>query len=302
MDLNNETPKSYIPYSYISGFLKFLARNKDRIKVITYDDLCWAPGDTNLDHYKSEFQRWESEKREGRIDNKYIYLILQHDVDSQPARTKEVLLDELRYGIPSNVMIFNKRINRKLLGATGVVEIGDYDIDWPLLKKIQRDAGFVIGYHCNAYERAGFCREKAVEIMHRDIRELSEHVPIKYLSAHGGVRDANGLSNASLDLPEEFATRIRWIHNRYTIRLHAQYSDGGINGKRDPSSRDLRTFAETWEPGKRYRVLLHPQYYDYTYSTSSRLMDAAWYQELIFDSKNPEFDPWADVKLRALNI
>ena len=83
------------------------------------------------------------------------------------------------------------------------------------------------------------------------------------------------------------------------MRFHGNYSDGGLNNrKRDPNQRDLRDFVKTWEQGKRYRVLLHPQYYHNPFSPSEWLSTADWYRKMTKQcSSNQEELIWKNVKL-----
>jgi hypothetical protein len=208
-------------------------------------------------------------------------VLLQHDVDAFPERTHAILREEEALGLRSNIMVFNRRLNRRRLRDTGVLEQREYPLDQALLQRLQAK-GFVIGYHCNAYEWAQFDTAKAVKIFERDVAELRQRFDIRFFCPHGGVRDAQGHSNAMLDIPPSLRTSLRWVLNRHTVRFHGTYSDGGINSPTlDAASKDLRGFVNTWKPGRRYRILTHPQYYDASWTRLPQLNGVPWYEEIL---------------------
>ncbi len=290
--------QSCFPYLYALGFLKFIHRHRDRIDVITYDELDWGQDYNYQAFYPEEHRSWKESLKSGQRSGEKVYLILQHDVDQEPNQTHDLISDEQRLGIRSNVMVFNRKIDRRVLSKHGEVVVSDYEVDWQFLRSFQQEEGFVIGYHCNAYERAGFDRKLAEDLFLQDVKELRRRLEIRYFSPHGGVRDQYGVSNASLDLPGALHQDLRWVHNRYSIRLDAQYSDGALNGKRDPEKRDLRDFVRSWKQGRRYRILIHPQYYGRRFETAKRLSEASWYREIVQNvAADENFDPWESVQL-----
>lgn len=206
--------------------------------------------------------------------------MIQHDVDTQPERTHNLLRYEAARGIPSNVMIFNRRVNRRKLAATGELEFTPYPIDFKLLRVLQAQ-GFVIGYHANAYEQAQYDEARAREIFLQDVDSLRRQIDIRFFSAHGGTPGPGELNNRDLRLPADMLRDLVWVHNGATPYFSLSYSDGGINSpRRDPAKRDLRDFVRQWRPGNRYRVLTHPQYYHDPCRRSPRLSGAAWYEEV----------------------
>lgn len=285
-----------LPFEFFVDFLDFIHRNRDLIEVITYADLCWEDDTEYEDHYREEWERWRSRLRDGRVDNSKIYLLIQHDVDNFPERTAQAVNVERSYGVPSNVMIFNESIERVTLAKYGYLRRKAYPVDFELLKKAESE-GFVVGYHCNAVERANFDPDAAQEILREDLKELSRHFNVCYFSPHGGVRGPSGESNAAIELPVELRADVKWVHNRHTVRFDGSYSDGGLNGKRiDAESRDPREFIKTLRLGGRYRMLFHPQYYDTPYSETIRLGAARWYQEVIarYGRGESAVDVWPD--------
>jgi len=297
-DLINGDKQGYIPLEFLVDFLEFLRRNQETVEVITYDDLDWKDDFNYQESYPTEWENWNRQLRTGARNPNKIYVILQHDVDARPERTMAILNEEQRLGIPSNVMLFHRRINRRHFQKTGELLYTEYDLDMVALRRFQ-DKGFVFCYHCNAFERALFNVDKAMEIFQEDVNALRWHLKIRYFSPHGGPRSAEGRTSNSLPVPESLRRSIRWVANRRSVRFTASFSDGGPNSqKRDPSERDLRDFVRSWKPGNRYRVLTHPQYYHSPCGVSPRLSEAAWYSEVLkfYNTKRPG-SAWDEVTL-----
>lgn len=290
--------QAVFPLGYFTDFLEFLAANRERIEVLTYADLDWA-GDWDYEHnYPVEWQNWQASLRDGRRDPEKIYVFLQHDVDDAPERTEAVLREEERLGLPSCVMIFNRRLDRRLLQDSGEPREKAYVTDDDYLRHLEKK-GWIIGYHSNAYEQSAFDKEKAEEIFIRDMRELRERFTIEFFCPHGGVRDADGRSNAVLEIPDSLRLSIRWVLNRHTLKFNGVYSDGAINSpRRDATKRDLREFVKTWRPGRRYRILTHPQYYHTTFGATQALAGVEWYEAML-DSYRDASTPgaWTGVSL-----
>lgn len=282
----------YFPLEFALDFLRFLRTHDDVIEVLTYADLDWGDDYDYERSYPSEWRTWKQQMREGLRDPNKIYVLLQHDVDSVPERSIRLLKEEEALGLPSNVMIFRERVNRRYLVRTGKLRLTPYEIEPDLLARLESGHRFVIAYHANAYERAGFDYVKARELMEEDVAVLRERFRIDYFSPHGGPPGPDGQSNTAVDPPPSFDGSVRWVANKYTAKFDGMYSDGGINSpKRDPAKRDLRDFVRTWKPGGRYRVLLHPQYYHSPTNPSPRMQGTPWYDELL---QRPE-GAWDDV-------
>lgn len=292
---------SYLPLDYFADFVRFLDRRRAEIEVITYDDLAWSDDWDYRGHYPLEAAAWRSALRAGKRDPHKAYVLLQHDVDSHPQRTLDVLKVEADLGIRSNVMIFNRRMDRKHLNRTGEVRERTYFPDYGALKEYEK-MGFVIGYHCNAYERSGYSREEAKRMMCEDIDELQRNFSLHYMSAHGGPVGPDGKSNNSLEMPSALACRVRWVHNGYGIFVDAGYSDGGISsGRRPAESFDLRPFVRALRPGGRYRILTHPQYYAKKPRANPSLR-AAWYEEVLASyAATPPRNVWDNIELGEAN-
>ena len=301
MTIQKENDKRpYFPFSYLYGFLQFLYNNNNKIKIITYKDLDWKPGDNSPESYREEFLRWINTIKQGRRDPNLIYLLLQHDIDASPERAVELLNHELENEIVSNIMIFNKRINRKILEKTGVVKYTRYEIDQKYFKKLEKNHRFVIGYHSNAMERANYSKESAKEIFMDDVLELRKQYLIEYYSPHGGVPGPNGLNNIDIVPPSSLANPPRWIHNGRSPSFNGYFSDGGIDSINiDPSTRDLRDFVRRWKPGNRYRVLIHPQYYGHDVRKSPRLENTEWYESMMaMHRANEDENIWKNLTLQ----
>jgi hypothetical protein len=199
-------------------------------------------------------------------------------------------------GVPSNVMVFNRRVDRGHFISTGEMKYTQYDLDFDLLKQVQQK-GFVIGYHMNAYERSKYDVELACQIFLEDIEALSRHLHIEFFSAHGGSPGPRQINNRDLDITK-LDTSLTWVHNGKTPVFDLNYSDGGINSmKRDPAKRDLRDFVKLWSRGKRYRVLTHPQYYHDPPGRSPRLSGTPWYEEVLsLYAASPRNVAWQNVQ------
>jgi hypothetical protein len=287
---------SYIPFGYLADFLGFLDRKRDVIETLTYRALSWDEDWDCEEGYPREAAAWRRSLASGARDARKAYVLLQLDVDSVPERTMAALRVEEQLGLRSNVMIFNRRIDRRHYRDTSEVRYTDYIGDYAYLQSLEAK-GFVIGYHCNAYERSGFSRPEAGRILLEDIEALSRHFRLEFMSAHGGPRDAEGKSNSSLRLPREARRRVRWIHNGYNVEFDGSFTDGGINsGRRAADAFDLRQFVQRMRPGSRYRILLHPQYYTDEVEANPHLR-SPWYGEVLDAySRSPRRNVWDAVQ------
>lgn len=286
MQLFQTNPNAYFPIDYLIHLFEFLKKN-NQYKIITYDDLCWQKNDYPEKLYPNEYINWNKIK-----DKNKIYILFQHDVDSVPERTEKLLREEIRLGIKSSVMIFNKRVNRTELKKNKKLSFTRYDLDKKFLLRIQKK-GFIIGYHMNAVEQSLHNLKVANKIFNADIDELREIFNIKYFSAHGGVTGKNNMNNYSIKY--QYNKNLIWVHNKISARFEKTFSDGGINNTNklvSPDSRSLINFLNDMKPGRRYRILLHPQYYDKNMKPNKILEDQEWYKNILnFDyTKNNFFE------------
>lgn len=299
LDTDEAEGQGYFPLSYYIGFLDLVANNPDLFEVVTYDDFDWGADRDRQAKYPSELSNWNSWINASPARKKKIYILLQHDVDSFPAMTERVLREEERLGIPSNVMLFNRRLHRTLLERRGQFAETEYPIDWNYLDHLVRNKGFVAGYHCNAYERSQFNQSLAVQLFREDLQQMRTRIRINYFSAHGGPRDADGQSNSILNLPLDACQGARWVHNGGGPVFAGEYSDGGIrNSTRPPRSYDLRSFIAHAKPGNRYRVLTHPQYFSDQPVPVPTLCGMKWYDEALAVCDEPnQKQYWAAEKM-----
>jgi hypothetical protein len=278
---DEKSSPGYFPRSYLIDLFRFVRDNTDTVRCITYKDFCWGDDFAYEDGYRSEWREWQHRLKDGRLDPDKIYVVIQYDVDTAPERTMDLLRDPHHDGIPANTMIFVRRLDRRFLVQSKQIEYTVYPLDEELLRRRQA-AGSVVGYHFNAYERSGWNAHRAQEIFSEDVADLRQRFDIDFCSAHGGVPDSEGRNNNSLQIPEALRTSLRWVHNKYSPRFNGQFSDGGHqNSKLSPNQRDLRDFVATWRPGGRYRILLHPQYYDSGFVASPSYSGTPWYDDLI---------------------
>lgn len=268
------------PAPYIDSFYAAIAAPDSGVRVLTYADLDFD-GDWDYEHnYPGERAAWERALAAGEIDPSKVYLMLQHDVDTAPELTHRMLRVQEGLGIRSTVMVFNRLVDRSRLKREGVVSLLDYELDHNLLSDLER-RGWVVGYHANAYEQAAFDTDQAERIFAEDVAALRERHTIDFFCPHGGARDAEGKSNVHFGIPPAFRTSVRWTLNLHTPKFDGIFSDGGLAGRRDaPDRLDLRTFIAKWRPGKRYRMLIHPQYYGERYAPIEALQGQEWYREV----------------------
>lgn len=294
-----ESKGAYLPLSFFRGFIRFVSENRDKIEVITYDHMRWEAESLNGQlRFPQEWKLWSEIDRPRLEREKKIQLLIQHDVDSYPARTNTALAIEVEFGVVSSSMIFNKRIDRKRLAKAAEVHITDYDVDHGLLKEISK-LGFCVGYHSNAMERAGYDQVKAQRVLMEDVAELRRVHEIRYFSAHGGARSPTGLKNRDLDHGFTRELGLRYVHNGGGPKFTEGFSDGALNSSKIPADeRDVRDFVKKMRPGGRYRILLHPQYYAAGFQVSDTLSTAGWYRRLLSEcDTQSDPDPWRAVTL-----
>jgi hypothetical protein len=282
-----------LPFRYLAGFIEFLARNRDRINVVTYDDLAWGDDYDHLGSYPDEWINWKAQ----HADSDKIHVLVQHDVDAVPAATNEIVQVELDQGVPANVMVFARLHNRSKLARRGAVVFEPYPIDIDLLKRAQRDNRFVVGYHSCCVEQVKWDLDAAVELFQADLQRLRENFDVRYFSPHGGIPGPQDQNNFDVPLTEEHIRSARWVHNRFSPSWSGSFSDGALITVRGRSRLDLRDVVRTWTPGHRYRVLTHPQYYAQDVVRHPAMESAEWVQELHLAYERGERDFWRDVTL-----
>lgn len=272
---------AYFPLSFLTQFFEFLHRNSERVNVMTYRDFDWGDDFDWNGRYPQERKRWQQGVRSGRFDRRKAHLVIQYDVDSHEHRTMELLRQPEHKNIPANIMVFSRRVDRRVLSKEGQVQETPYELDHDLLEQCETE-GHVIGYHTNAVERALFDLEEAKRIFAKDLAHLRNRYDVSFFSPHGGAVGPNGERNRSIELPSELAADVRWVHNGATPKFKEGFTDGGHNAQNPhPDERDLRDFVARFQPGRRYRVVLHPQYYDEECRTSENYSRAAWYREMM---------------------
>lgn len=287
---------AYFPLSYLTDMLGYFRNNRDRYSIITYADLLWEDDYDYKNGYPEEKKRWLHGIKTGLIDNNKAYVLIQYDMDSCPERTMAVLSHKSHSCIPATITRFLKRVNRRLFKYKNILEYTDYNIDLELLNRLTKHQ-FLIAYHSNCYERSGHNEILAKEILKDDIEELRKYHDIEYYTAHGGVPCKAGKNNKDIEPSDQESLKVRWVHNGATPYFDSSFSDGGHNSPyRDPKNRDIRDFVARMMPGGRYRILLHPQYYDIEYRHSDRYAGTAWYDSLVQGyRKCPNYNSWSSV-------
>ena len=289
---------AYFPLRYLTDMFKFIDAHRRQLSVFTYDDMDLKDGRDHATSYKSEYDAWHQRIAADPQASEKAHLLFQYDIDRSTNCMHALLSAPEHDTVPANVMLFNERVDRWRLQSLGELGTTEYPLNDDLLRRRQSE-GFVIGYHTNAYELGGHDTARALEVFDRDMTAMSEKYGVRFFSAHGGVPDANGKNNNTLPYHPDWIDRSVWVHNGINLRFDGVFSDGGHNSpKRDPAGRDLRRFFETMRPGKRYRMLLHPQYYGDDFGVSKRFVGTPWYDDMIRTARQqPDRSLWENVKL-----
>lgn len=246
------------------------------VQFITYNDLAWQQSDDHRVGYPAEWSAWNRELASGKRDKKNVYILIQHDADSGPTQTIDMMNLEAQYGIVSSAMIF-----RRWRGDSFGDTLNDYPIDYERLQTFEK-MGFVIGYHCNAFQNAGFDSETVFSLFLEDVSLLRKQFNIKYFSPHGG-QTRDGLGNASFDYLSATRIDLKHVHNSASPRFSSTYTDGGLFKRLldRPNELDFIAWCDQLTPGRRYRMLIHPQYWSDENFVINNLFRANWYRRLI---------------------
>ncbi len=252
---------------------RLLARGD--VEFITYDDLAWQADDDHKGGYPNEWQAWQRQVLRGSRSSKTVHLLIQHDIDSGPLQTRQMLELEAEYGVRSTTMLFHR-----WRGDYSAGSLTSYPADFAYFQSIERQ-GFCFGYHCNAFHNTGFVEQGVYDLFLEDVAALRRMFSIRYFSPHGGERH-NDLGNASFDYIGRTNIDLKHVHNGCSPAFNSTFSDGGLYGRLRKGAADANFFAwsENLRPGGRYRLLLHPQYFS---DESFRAFDgtqSGWYAEL----------------------
>jgi glycosyltransferase involved in cell wall biosynthesis len=272
-------PGANFPLGYYEAFLDEIHRLE--IEVVTFADLFANSDDWDYrSNYAAEFKHWHKHVRHPRKR----YLLIQHDVDNHPHFTQRMVAMEALHGVRSNIFVFNKRYSERF-------ENPPYDIDHAFFEQAQQ-RGFVIGYHQNALQLAGFDVVRAQDQFRADVAELRKRYDIQFMVPHGGLgREINGRMHHNIDvpLPPEFegpSGRLRWVFNKYGPSFSMRWSDGGLRKLRDPgklANMDLiKSFLYQIKPGTRAFCLIHPQRWGFNVQPLQNpvLANTAWYSKV----------------------
>ena len=196
-------------------------------------------------------------------------IIMQHDADNLPSRTLDVMRLEKKNNILSSNFFFATH-------AEG--EEYSYDVDE--LKELE-DFGFEIGYHLNAYERAQYDLEEAVNLVEQDINQLKKNFNITSYVPHGGIAGPKGVNNEHY--PQVGVLKeLLWAYNGKCILKEYTWSDGGVR-KNKHVPEDPRIFINNLLPDTRAVMLMHPQYYGEVLRDdweTLKISKESWWREL----------------------
>lgn len=196
-------------------------------------------------------------------------LILEHDADSWPDKTIEMMRREQARSLKSSNYFFVEH-------AAGE----RYDLDVKELQKLE-EWGHEIGYHQNAYERSNFNIELAREYVDSDVQWLQQHFKILSFVPHGGRRSLSGIVNSHFPHQGKLSPLL-WAYNGNCVLKEFTWSDGGIKKRKIPPI-DPREFIKNLVNGSRAMILAHPQYYGDTLREDWKSLSIAkeeWWRKL----------------------
>jgi len=249
---------------------------RGNVEFITYDDLAWQSDDDHRKGYPAEWMAWQKRLQSGELSSKTTYVLIQHDIDSGPQETLEMLSLENEYGVRSTTMAFNKWRDENEEGL-----LVDYPADFASMRLLEKQ-GFIFGYHCNAFHNTGCSSEGVYEAFLSDVSALREKLNIRFFSPHGG-KTVNGVGNASFDYLSATNIDLKHVHNRYSAKFNSTFSDGGLIMRllRSPDDLNFFRWVNSLIPGLRYRLLLHPQYFSDDNFQPLQGLSGSWYEKLI---------------------
>ena len=251
-DYPNTRP--HLAMDHLAGLIRWLAAHD--LEVMSYRDLA---GRLETDASELEFEAWiEAAEARGKGA-----VLIQYDVDARPDVTERIIETHIETGVPANAMIFNRKIFDWKLKQEGVLEYDEYELDDDLFRRFEAMGG-VVGYHCNAFDRAEGDTGRALEIFERDVEELRARFDIRFFSMHGGHVTKDGRCNATLPVkPLLQRLGLTWVHNGHSVLFHSNWADGGAsNPKYRRECGDPLDFIMSTGAGERTRLLFHPQYYN----------------------------------------
>ena len=271
------------PLTYLTGFLDFLVANRDTIEVITYADLPWGDDVDYEGHYPDERRAWVARRNPTKI-----CVVLQHDVDTSPARTLRVLAEEDARGLRSCPMVFAQRHNRKPLRAERRLEFTDYEIEPAYLRRLADERGFSIGYHCNAVEQSLLNLEVAAERFRSDLAALRQRFDIRFFSHTEASR---GLTASTTSRSWSRRTCVRRFAGSRTGTARSSTAPTATAGSRVHTAISrVATSVISYEHGSvgtATSVVNHPQYYADEAEPADELVSAAWSGAVRLDRTAP---------------
>lgn len=271
-------PESNFPLGFYEHFLSEIRRRG--IVTVTYDDLFATSHDFDHEkHFPHEFKNWINQR-----DPTATYLLIQHDIDNHPAFTRRMAEMEIDFGIQTNIFMF---VNRASFTDSHLL----YEVEHEFFVDAEK-RGFVIGYHQNALSLAQNSWETATARYLDDVLELRRMYGIHYVVPHGGrgvVVDGALRHNVDLPIPLELRDSLRWVYNRYGVKFHNRWSDGGLRKVRDRGRLEkldlVGSFLDSLKPGTRNFCLVHPQRWGINVNPRANPMleKMPWYQRVCRD-------------------
>ncbi len=276
-----------MPFGYLAGLIGWVGKMQNDWKVLSYKDLNISPNQNDKE-LLNEFKIWHAK----HLLSRKKYLLFQYDVDARQDATEALLRVHLEAGVPANVMIFNQRIWDRDFKQTGKIKVDEsYKLDFGLLREFSQ-AGGVVGYHCNVWERSLFDLQKAKELFTQDVDSLRSEIDMDFFSMHGGPTDEKGRSNAHIVELKDFAADmgLTWVHNGRSPSFHRMWDDGGAGHKNYRyRMADASEALSSLKNGNRCRLLFHPQYYrcsDAKQVKNENQKGMAWFEDMLEQYKN----------------
>lgn len=271
-------PESNFPLAYFEYFLSEVRRRG--IITLTYGEL--FAESTDFDHenfFPEEFSAWEAKK-----DPSATYLLIQHDIDNHPEFTRRIVQMEKGFGIRTNIFMFTERANRLSTEA-------EYEVDHTFFAEAE-SSGFVIGYHQNALSLAQTSLESANGRFLTDVNDLRTRYKVDFVVPHGGrgtVIDGSVKHNFDVPIPVELRDSLRWVYNKFGVRFHNRWSDGGLRKVQDEARlvqlNLVDHFLRSLRPGTRNFCLIHPQRWGVNVNPRANPMleKMGWYRKVCRD-------------------
>jgi hypothetical protein len=202
-------------------------------------------------------------------------VLLQHDADAYPEATLRLMCKEREWGVVSSAYFFREP-------APHDTDAIPYAVDLDGLRALEA-CGFEVGYHQNAFERAGYQLATARELLSEDVAHFRRYFRLRSFVPHGGRPGANGEINAHMP-PDVALNGLLWAYCGGGLRVDETWSDGYVEYRdQGRALEDPRRVAARTTRHRRVRFLMHPQYYGESLRpdwSSFSISECGWWRAL----------------------